>query len=130
MNKTPSDSFSDEELQLLMKTYLQPQSAEFVIIGRLLKTLKDWDIINGLGVFTAKVVHRGPVAMDAELPAGSVWCNRCEVWYEAGKEHVHEKKPCTHHWKEAVHTGTGSNWDNDDRFEFCIKCRTAREKIS
>lgn len=35
---------------------------------------------------------------------------------------------CDHDWKESVHCSTGSAWDHEDRFLFCVKCRTAKDK--
>lgn len=128
--KPPVEAFHDEELRRLMDTYLprppaDPDAAE--TIRRLLKTLNDWDIINRLGVFTAKVLHRGP-AKYGTLQAGAIWCGECQVWYESGRVHLHESPQCDHDWQEAVHVSTGSAWDHADRFEFCVKCRTARDK--
>lgn len=124
------EAYSDEELRRMMDVYLpgEPTDAGTTkIVTRLLKTLKDWDAINETGVFTAKILHRGHAPLGG-LAAGAVYCRRCDLWYETGREHIHIPKQCDHDWHSAIHSASGTSWDHNDRFEFCTKCRTAREK--
>lgn len=51
-----------------------------------------------------------------------------EAWAKAHKDWADRITPCEHEWHEAVHTATGSAWDHEDRFLFCIKCRVAKDR--
>lgn len=51
-----------------------------------------------------------------------------EAWAKAHRDWADKITPCDHEWKESVHGSTGSAWDHDDRFMFCVKCRTAKDK--